>query len=107
MKFSCQRCGSCCKLAFVKVLAEPELADVFICREDGSCGHLKKNKEGVYYCDIYQTRPNSCRSDWVVKNLGPSLSMKTEDYDSIAPRICRALRAFLRGENYEYIDQYH
>lgn len=48
MKWSCQKCGSCCRFVF----------DTHLDSGNGICKHLKDN-----LCLIYDTRPPECRVD--------------------------------------------
>ena len=95
MKFQCQRCGACCKLAILKVQAGLEDLP---CREDGSCEHLQK-KEGIYFCDIFEQRPDTCRSAFVVKMYG----MTDSQYDKLATDICKQLEQLVKMKTY-YVD---
>ena len=62
MAYKCERCGSCCKLAWAKVRQGFHLP----LNEDGSCANLLK-KDGKYECVIFETRPDHCRSSFVQK----------------------------------------
>jgi len=46
---NCNKCGACCLVA-------PYAPDV-----NGRCTHLVGPDAGVYTCDIFDTRPDSCK----------------------------------------------
>jgi Fe-S-cluster containining protein len=71
----CLACGACCREAYHVVEVEPDdpfvLAhpDVLVLedgrwtlpRPGGRCVCLKSHQEGLYVCDRYAERPNTCR----------------------------------------------
>jgi len=52
--FKCQRCGKCCKILM------------------NNCKYLKQDKNGKYYCEIYDKRPSVCRAFPLQCDLGIS-----------------------------------
>ena len=84
--FPCTQCGACCK----HIAACQELEELNI--GNGCCRHLKHNK-----CEIYQTRPNVCRADYIYQRLfADRLDIKAFHDEML--KICKKLQE-IHNEN--------
>ena len=78
--FACDKCGACCKhLREAGVLPDFD-------RGDGICKYLNSKNE----CDIYNTRPDICRGDYVYNRFYHG--MDVEDYYKMSHLYCKKIR---------------
>ena len=83
MAYKGERCGSCCKLAWAKVDQGEDLP----LKEDGSCGHLTE-ENGQYACDIFETRPETCRASFAQKKY----NINEDEYEILANKARTQIR---------------
>jgi len=87
MRFKCEQCGACCKLAWVHKGTKHELP----LKEDGSCLNLIE-KDGKYECSVYNDRPEICTAKFVKKELG----LTTDEHAKLANKSRILLRKIVR-----------
>jgi Fe-S-cluster containining protein len=87
MKYQCEQCGACCKLAYMKV----EQGECLPLKENGHCGHLIEDN-GKYSCAIFETRPDTCRSEYAMKKF----NLTNEQYVPLANQAREILRQIVR-----------
>ncbi|MCK8828088.1 YkgJ family cysteine cluster protein [Natroniella acetigena] len=79
-KFSCKKCGSCCRtISDIEELEEYDLGD-------GSCKYLKNN-----ICLIYNERPEVCRVDKIYLKYFKE-NMKLKDYHKKISQLCSRIK---------------
>ena len=84
MKFTCDRCGLCCRmLAYVPQLAAFD-------RGDGACRHLTNDN----LCEIYDSRPDICN----VEKMYPAFAseMSKDEYYQRMTESCIHLKKQFR-----------
>lgn len=84
--FNCSKCGICCK--HIDLVDELKQFD----KGDGTCIHLVNN-----LCDIYKTRPDICRVDFMYETKYSSQYSKEEFY-KINEAVCESLKQMYREE---------
>jgi Fe-S-cluster containining protein len=67
----CDRCGACCRA--------------------WNCKHLKDDN-GKLVCEIYDNRPDKCRSEYAYKIWGYDKKMTWEEFEKFTHYCCELLR---------------
>jgi len=67
MEWDCDNCGTCCRLK--------------------ECKHYSNS-----VCEIYENRPNECRSEWANKTYYPNMDWK--EFIELSKQMCKLLREF-------------
>jgi len=83
-KYECEKCGSCCRYAFL--ITENYGKDIFPynTKEDGSCEMLNDDN----LCKVYETRPIICN----MKLLCEYLNIDNDEFYSENKKICKILK---------------
>jgi len=88
--WECKRCGNCCRTIVLPVTAVKDniisglfeahglpLNQTFKITLFHECRHLVTYKDGKTYCDIYENRPNICRT-FTCKGKGSDYHLEIE-----------------------------